>query len=256
MAKSSMLTIAFRRSSALVAGLVAGLAIAGPVYAASESAGPGDHANNDIGDLASLQRGARNYVNYCLGCHAAQYIRYNSLARDLRISEDQLVANLMFTADKPHELMRNAMPASDSARWFGQAPPDLTLIARSKGTDYLYNFLRSFYLDDSKPTGVNNLVLDGASMPHVLWELQGLNRAVQTDDGHGGTTMNLEQVAPGRMTAAEYDGFVRDLVNFLDYAGEPMQMQRQQLGFWVIGFLIVLLLFSYLLKNEIWKDID
>ncbi len=162
----------------------------------------------------------------------------------------------MFSADKPHELMRTAMPADDSARWFGQAPPDLTLIARSKGTDYVYNFLRTFYLDDSKPTGVNNLVLDGASMPHVLWELQGLQRAVSADDGEGQSLLELETVTEGTMTPDEYDQFVRDIVNFLDYTGEPMQLQRQALGFWVIGFLIILLLFSYLLKNEIWKDID
>ncbi len=244
------------RTISAIAGLVAGTLTGLSVHAATDSSAPNDPANNDVSNLASLQRGARNFVNYCQACHSAQYVRYNRLAEDLNITEDQLVTNLMFSADKPHELMRTAMPADDSARWFGQAPPDLTLIARSKGTDYVYNFLRTFYLDDSKPTGVNNLVLDGASMPHVLWELQGLQRAVSADDGEGQSLLELETVTEGTMTPDEYDQFVRDIVNFLDYTGEPMQLQRQALGFWVIGFLIILLLFSYLLKNEIWKDID
>ncbi|MDJ0929275.1 MAG: cytochrome c1 [Gammaproteobacteria bacterium] len=216
---------------------------------------PLDAALNDVGNIASLQRGARNFVNYCMGCHSAQYVRFNRLANDLQITEDQLVNNLMFAAEKPHETMQVAMPADDSARWFGQAPPDLTLIARSRGTDYLYTFLRTFYVDDSKPTGVNNLVLEGASMPHVLWELQGMQRKVVETDEEGHESIRLETVTEGSMSADEYDQFVRDIVNFLDYTGEPMQLERQRLGYWVLAFLLVFGLFSYLLKSEIWKDV-
>ena len=137
-----------------------------------------DPANNDVGNTASLQRGARYFVNYCQGCHSAQYVRYNRLAEDLGLSEDQLMENLMFVGEQPHDTMINSMPYDDSARWFGQAPPDLSLIARSRGTDYLYNFLRTFYVEEGTPTGVNNMVLANTSMPHVLWELQGIQRAV------------------------------------------------------------------------------
>ncbi len=216
---------------------------------------PLDSANNDVGNIASLQRGARNFVNYCLGCHSAQYVRYNRLASDLSISEDQLVNNLMFAAEKPHETMQIAMPAEDAAVWFGQPPPDLTLVSRSRGTDFLYTFLRTFYVDDSKPTGVNNLVLEGASMPHVLWELQGLQRKVVTKDEEDREVVSLEPVTAGTLSPEEYDAFVRDLVNFLDYTGEPMQLERQRLGFWVLLFLLVFGLFAYLLKVEIWKDV-
>ena len=149
------------------------------------------------------------------------------------------------------------MPAEDSARWFGQAPPDLSLIARSRGTDYLYNFLRTFYVEEGTPTGVNNMVLANTSMPHVLWELQGIQRAVFEE--HEGSPepefVGFEAVAPGTLSAEEYDQLVRDIVNFLDYIGEPMQLQRRSLGIKVIAFLLVFLLFAYLLKREIWSDV-
>jgi ubiquinol-cytochrome c reductase cytochrome c1 subunit len=217
------------------------------------------HADNDVGNVASLQRGARNFVNYCMGCHSAKYVRYNRLAEDLGITEDQLVNNLMFAADKPHETMQIAMPEADAQRWFGQVPPDLTLIARSRGADYVYSFLKSFYIDDLKPTGVNNLMLESASMPHVLWELQGLQRAVFEEVEEGNAVhiefKGFEQVTPGTLSAEEYDQFVRDLVNFLDYIGEPIQLERRRLGIWVLAFLLVFGLFAYMLKSEIWKDI-
>ncbi|HLF12636.1 MAG TPA: cytochrome c1, partial [Gammaproteobacteria bacterium] len=137
-----------------------------------------DSANNNIANTASLQRGAKYFVNYCLGCHSAQYVRYNRLAQDLQLTEDQVVQNLMFTGEQPFDTMANAMRPEDSVRWFGITPPDLSLISRSRGTDYLYTFLRSFYEDPSSPTGVDNIVLPGTAMPHVLWELQGTQRAV------------------------------------------------------------------------------
>ncbi len=246
----------FSRALSLTLGVMivsAGVAIPG-LSRASEG-GAMEPANNDIGNIASLQRGARNFVNYCMGCHSAKYVRYNRLAEDLGISEDQLVNNLMFATEKPHETMRIAMPASDAEHWFGQAPPDLTLIARSRGTDYLYNYLRTFYLDDTRPTGVNNLVFPSPSMPHVLWELQGLQRAVVEKDESGHEVVKLEQVSEGTLSPEEYDEFVRDLVNFLAYTGEPVQLERRRLGIWVLVFLLVFGLFAYMLKAEYWKDV-
>ena len=217
-----------------------------------------DPANNNVANTASLQRGAKYFVNYCLGCHSAEYVRYNRLAEDLQLSEDQLVENLMFTGEQPFDTMSIAMAPEDSARWFGITPPDLSLIARSRGTDYLYTFLRSFYIDESSPTGVDNVVLAGTAMPHVLWELQGLQTAVmEPDPEHEGEEhLVLELTTPGSLSEEEYDAVVRDIVNFLDYIGEPMQLERQSLGIRVIAFLLVLLLISYMLKKEIWKDVE
>jgi ubiquinol-cytochrome c reductase cytochrome c1 subunit len=217
-----------------------------------------DHANNNVANTASLQRGAKYYVNYCLGCHSAQYVRYNTLGEDLQLSEDQLLENLMFTGEQPFDTMSIAMDPDDAARWFGIAPPDLSLIARSRGTDYLYTFLRSFYVDESSPTGVDNVVLAGTAMPHVLWELQGIQEAhYEEDPEHAGEEhMVLELRTPGQLSEEEYDEVVRDIVNFLDYIGEPMQLERESLGIRVIAFLLVLLLISYMLKKEIWKDVE
>jgi len=237
----------------LIAAVAVALLIALPAFGASEFRL--EEAGNDVSNIASLQRGARNFVNFCMGCHSAQYVRYNRLAEDLGISDDQMIDNLMFAAEKPQETMTIAMPESDAQRWFGQAPPDLSLVARSRGTDYLYTFLRTFYLEEGSPTGVNNLVLANASMPHVLWELQGEQRLVEETDEAGHKVQRLELVRPGRMSPEEYDQFVKDLVNFLDYVGEPMQLERIRLGGWVIAFLLVFGLFAYLLKVEIWKDI-
>lgn len=216
-------------------------------------------ANNDVSNLASLQRGVRNYVNYCLGCHSAKYVRYNQLARDLGMTEEQVIANLMFGAAKPTETMDIAMRPADAQRWFGQAPPDLSLIARSKGVDYIYSFLRSFYVDPARPSGVNNLTLPNASMPHVLWELQGMQAAVFEEEEHDGQKhivfRKFESASTGTLTPEQYDEFVRDTVNFLDYIAEPMKLKRQNLGVLVITFLLVFGLFAYLLKLEIWKDV-
>ena len=219
-----------------------------------------ERVNIDISNQASLQRGARYFVNYCLGCHSAKYVRYNRLAEDLGLTEDQLVENLMFTGLRPHDTMENAMPPVDASTWFGQAPPDLSLVARSRGTDWIYGFLKSFYVDPSKPTGTNNFVLAGASMPHVLWDLQGIQKAVfhtETDEaGHSHTSFDrFELVTPGRLSPEEYDGVIRDLVTFLSYIGEPVQLKRKSLGIKVILFLVVFLLFAYGLKKEIWKDV-
>jgi ubiquinol-cytochrome c reductase cytochrome c1 subunit len=223
------------------------------------------HADNDVGDVASLQRGARNFVNYCMGCHSAKYIRFSKLRDDLQLSDDQVRQNLMFAAKTSDELMEVAMEPADAERWFGQTPPDLTLIARSRGSDWVYSFLKSFYLDDRAATGTNNLLLPNASMPHVLWELQGQQKAIfHTSEKDGVVTEHFgeptyfeafESVQPGKMSPEEYDQFVRDLVNFLDWAGSPEQLDRQRLGIWVIIFLFVFLIFAYLLKVDIWKDV-
>jgi ubiquinol-cytochrome c reductase cytochrome c1 subunit len=165
----------------------------------------------------------------------------------------------MFSAEKSTETMTVAMREDDARRWFGQAPPDLSLIARSRGADYLFNFLQGFYVDPSRPTGVNNIMLPNTSMPHVLWELQGPQEAVLEEVKHGETTQavfrEFRQLAPGRMSGEEFDRFVRDTVNFLDYVGEPMQLERQRIGLWVLAFLAVFGLLAYLLKQEIWKDV-
>ena len=217
-----------------------------------------DHANNSVDNTASLQRGARLFVNYCLGCHSAQYVRYNRVAEDLQLTENQLIQNLMFTGERPLDTMSIAMNPDDANRWFGTTPPDLSLIARSRGTDYIYTFLRSFYADESSPTGVDNLVLPGTAMPHVLWQLQGIQHAVEEADPEHPDVQHLvlEVETPGSMTEEEYDAAVLDIVNFLDYIGEPMQLERQSLGIKVIVFLLVLLMISNMLKKEIWKDVE
>jgi len=214
----------------------------------------------DISNEAALQRGAKYFVNYCLGCHSAKYVRYNRLALDLGITEEQLVDNLMFTGERPFDTMEIAMPPGDAASWYGRTPPDLSLAARSRGESWIYSFLKSFYLDPQKPTGVNNLVLAGASMPHVLWELQGTQRAVFREelDAQGNPHEvfdRFEMVTPGSLSAEEYDTVLRDLVTFLSYIGEPVQLERRALGVKVIMFLLVFLLFAFLLKKEIWKDV-
>lgn len=219
-----------------------------------------DAANNDLGNVESLQRGAKYFVNYCLACHSLQYVRYNRLAEDLELTEDQVIENLAFTADKPTEMMTIAMSSDDAERWFGVAPPDLSLTARSRGADWIYTYLRSFYVDESRPFGVNNKVLKGSSMPHVLAPLQGYQKAVfemETDaDGKEHEVFKgFEQVSEGRLSAEEYDRVVRDITNFMDYVGEPMQMERRSLGIGVLAFLLVFLLFAYFLKREIWKDV-
>ncbi len=248
----------YRLRRMLAAALAGSLLAAGNV-AASGGGALADHAGVDVSNVASLQRGARNFVNYCMGCHSAQYVRYNRLGQDLGISEKQLVDNLMFAAQKPTETMTIAMRPADAARWFGTAPPDLSLIARNRGADYLFNFLRGFYLDPARPSGVNNVMLPNTAMPHVLAELQGVREAVFAEEGSEGATHTVfhefRTVAPGRLGAEEYDQFVRDIVNFLVYIGEPIQLERQRLGLAVLAFLLVFGILSYLLKKEIWKDV-
>jgi len=226
------------------------------------AAGPGIHldkANIDPTNTQSLQRGARLFVNYCLSCHSASLMRYERMGKDLGISEELVSENLMFTGGKVGELMTVATAPADAKEWFGTVPPDLTVIARSRGVDWLYTYLRSFYRDDSRNVGVNNLAFPDVGMPHVMWELQGWQEPIITTvkdhDGKEVKVVDLELVEPGLMTEKEFDRAIRDLVNFLDYMGEPAKHDRRALGVKVLMFLFVFLVLAYLLKREYWKDV-
>jgi ubiquinol-cytochrome c reductase cytochrome c1 subunit len=216
----------------------------------------------DPHNKASLQNGAKLFVNYCMGCHSLEHQRYNRMARDIGLTEDQVKANLIFTGAKVGDLMKNAMPKIDAKQWFGVVPPDLTLIARSRGVDYLFTYLQTFYLDPTRPFGVNNAVFPNAGMPHVLWELQGWQKPVYEvhkakEKGAQETKVltGFELVQPGSMSPPEFREAMADLVNFLSYAGEPIQLLRQRIGIWVVLFLALACVVFYMLKKEYWKDV-
>ena len=219
-----------------------------------------EKADIDPGNIASLQRGARNFMNYCSGCHSAQYVRFNTIGKRLELSDDQLIKNLMFNADKTFETIRASMKPEDATRWYGKAPPDLSLMARAKGADYIYTFLKSFYIDPSRPTGVNNIALPSTAMPDVLWELQGYQDAVFLEHTVEGVTEkkfeHFEQKIPGKLDKKDYDAFVRDTVNFLAYISEPIRAERRKLGVWVLMYLLVFFIIAYMLKKQIWKDVE
>jgi ubiquinol-cytochrome c reductase cytochrome c1 subunit len=213
-------------------------------------------ADTDISDTASLQAGAKLFVNYCMGCHSANYIRFQRVGKDLGLSDEELQENLMFTGEKVEETMSIAMDSADAKRWFGVTPPDLSVIARARGTDWLYTYFLSFYLDPSRPLGVNNLVFQDVGMPHVLWEQQGWQKLVHTTDEHGHEKAELVLVNEAfKEKAEQYKREVRDLVNFLDYIGEPTKLERHKMGWKVIAFLFIFLIFAYLLKKEYWRDV-
>ena len=244
-----------------LARLAAAAALSFAAAANSATEGwPLDEAGTDVGNLASLQRGARNFVNYCLGCHSLKYMRYSQLAEDLAITEDELQANLMFTGMRIYDPMQSAMSADQGRKWFGNAPPDLSLITRSRGRDYVFTFLRSFYEDPSRPTGVNNAVLPGTAMPHVLAPLQGVQRPrFETRTENGKPVQHLAGLEPGSIAgdlpAAAFDSFVRDTVAFLEYVAEPHKARRMALGVWVILFLLMFAAFAWFLYKEYWKDV-
>ena len=219
-----------------------------------------DKADVDLTNQASLQNGAKLFVNYCLSCHSAAYMRYNRMAKDLGLTEEQVQNNLMFAADKVGETMTIAMPANDAKKWFGTKIPDLTVVARARGEDWLYTYLRTFYLDASRPWGVNNATFKDVGMPHVLWELEGLKQPVYEihKDHEGNETKRIvryEMVQAGKMSETEYDNAVRDLVNFMVYMGEPAKLSRYNIGVWVLLFLALLFVVSYAMKKEFWKDV-
>jgi ubiquinol-cytochrome c reductase cytochrome c1 subunit len=213
-----------------------------------------DKAPVNLTDQESLQRGARMFVNYCLNCHSANVMRYSRL-QDLGLTEEQIKDNLMFAAEKPGETMKVSMAKTDGKAWFGATPPDLSVISRSRGADWLYTYLRSFYRDDSRATGWNNTVFDKVGMPHVMWNLQGEMAPVYKTQGGHEVIERLELVKPSSVTLAQYDAMVGDLVNYLVWMGEPAQVQRKQLGVIVLLFLAVFFVVAYYLKKEFWKDI-
>lgn len=218
-------------------------------------------ANVDLTDKGSLQNGAKLFVNYCMGCHSANFMRFSRIGKDLEISDDLLKENLMFSSEKVGETLSIAMDEAAAETLFGVVPPDLSVVSRSRGDDWLYTYLLSFYVDESRPTGMNNLVFKDVGMPHVMWEMQGLQKAVyKTEVGHDGkehqVIAGLELVNPeDKAKADEYRRNVRDLVNFMAYMGEPAKMQRMELGWKVLGFLLLFFFIAYLLKKEFWRDV-
>ena len=255
----------------MLARALAWLLIAAPLAAATSESVKLDRLPADLSpyDPVSLQRGVQIYVNYCLGCHSAGYMRYNRL-QDLGLTEQQIRDNLIFTGAKVGELMKIAMDPGQSREWFGAPPPDLTVIARSRasgagsGPYWLYSYLRGFYRDPSRPSGWNNTVYPNVAMPHVLWQLQG-EQVLRTEEvsiprGSKGEVEKhevprLALAKPGTMSPADYDRMVGDLVNFLSYMGEPSRQSRIELGIYVLMFLGVLFVLAYLLKKEYWKDV-
>lgn len=226
------------------------------------AAGPAVHLDKapiDLTDKASLQNGARLFQNYCLGCHQMQYQRYSRTFSDLDIPEDVGVANLMFTGEKVGDHITNNMSAKDGEKWFGATPPDLTNVARVRGPDWLYTYLRSFYADPSRPFGVNNEVFPLVGMPHVLQELQGMPyKAYETrlvDGAPKEVYVGLSTDGSGELNAEEYDRAVADLVNYLEYVGEPTKLESRALGMKVMVFLLIFFVLAYLLKKEYWKDV-
>ena len=261
----------------LVLVLLIGFGSTQSTYAAGGHGAVVDHADMNMSDMASLQNGAKLFVNYCLSCHNAAYARYNLVAQDLGIPEEILIENMMFTTDKVGDLMKTAMSEKDAKEWFGVVPPDLTLVSRVRKPDWLYTYLRGFYQDDGTGSGWNNSLFENVAMPHVMYELQGVQRLVgRVDaDDHGTGTAHaadenglttdgnvrivgdamLETVIPGTMTADEFDNAMLDLTAFLTYLAEPAQLKRKTIGVYTLGFLIILMILCYLLKKEYWRDV-
>ncbi|MFE1573179.1 cytochrome c1 [Comamonas odontotermitis] len=236
---------------------------AAPVQA-SEGGVAWDKFKTSTNDTASLQNGAKLFVNYCLSCHSASFMRYNRL-KDIGLTEQQIKDNLLLTTDKVGETMKAAIDPKQAKEWFGANPPDLTLVARSRagsqgtGADYLYTFLRTFYKDDTKATGWNNMAFPSVGMPHVLWELQGVRTPVYEEVEEHGHKVQLfkgwNQVTPGTMSSAEFDKNVGDLVNYLQWMGDPSQNTRIRVGVWVLIFLLGLILITWRLNAAFWKDV-
>lgn len=240
------------------------------LWAAGDSHGHVEESPHNVRDWMSLQRGAKYYVNYCQGCHSLSLMRYNRLAQDTRMTdrdgnilESMVADNLVFNTDKISDKMLTSMKAADGKNWFGKVPPDLSLIARRRGPNWLFTYLKSFYVDEGTTWGVNNAAFDNVGMPHVLAELQGeqtpvYKKVTHVIDGHEHTSEvldHLELTKPGTLSPVEYDKLVADIVNFLVYVGEPVQLERQRVGIWVILFLLVFAGLAYLLKREYWKDV-
>ena len=232
---------------------LAAVSFAGVAHAAEE--GGMEPQNIRVDDIASLQRGSRLFFNYCSGCHSLQFMRYSRIAEDLKLDDKEVQASLIFTGAKIGDKATNQMPPALAASWFGKAPPDLSLEARAKGSDWIYHYLKSFYLDPSRPVGWNNTVFPNVSMPNPLWELQGLQVAVKKGEGGESAIEKLEIKTPGRVSEAQYDQDVRDITAFLTYAGEPAALKRTSMGVWVLLYLAFFTFLAWLLKHEFWKDV-
>jgi len=218
-----------------------------------------ESANIDLHDQASLQRGAKTFIDNCMGCHSLKYMRYNRMAKDLGIDEADLRKNYILGEAKPGDPMAIPMRGEDAEKWFGVAIPDLTLAVRWRGgPDWVYTYLKSFYVDPTRPWGVNNVVFPSVGMPHVLQSLQGVQEPVMAEhhgEGAAATVTGVKLVQPGKLSAEQYDALVRDLTNFMTYASEPMKLERQRLGWYVLGFLAIFFVIAYMLKKEYWKDV-
>ena len=250
-----------RYTQLLLAILVVVLLLSATTNAYAVSQGyPLQSIEVDIHNRNTLQRGAKYFVNYCLSCHSSRYARYKWVGRDLGLTEEMVKKDFIFTDSKIGDLMVVSMPAAGAQQWFGAVPPDLTLVSRARGKDWLYTYLKAFYVDDTRPMGVNNAIFQHVSMPHVLWDLQGWQKPVyQTITDENGNDRKIiadfELIEPGLLSAEEYDRVVRDIVTFLSYLAEPAKLDRQRVGIWVILFLLGLLAVVYLLKQEYWKDV-
>jgi ubiquinol-cytochrome c reductase cytochrome c1 subunit len=247
---------ALRLLQTTVAAMALGLLLATPAMA-SEEGGHMPQAGTDLGDQASLQRGAKLFMNYCSGCHSRQYLRYSRIGEDLGLSEEDVQQNLNFSGGKLGEQIHVALTEAEGTQFFGKMPPDLSVIARVRGSDWIFNYLKSFYLDESRPLGWNNTVFPNASMPNPLWEQQGLQHAEYGEPDAGGDrpVEKLMLAQPGTQTPAQFDQTVRDITAFLEYAGEPAALKRQSLGVWVVLFLAFLTFLAWLLKMEYWRDV-
>ena len=239
-----------RRLAVMIA---ASLLVISLTSAASEEGGYIEHSGANTRDIAAVQSGAKLFVNYCLSCHSAKYMRYNRLAEDLGLSEDMVMENLVFANAKIGDTMDIAMKPKDAEKWFGKTPPDLSLAARSRGVDWVYSYLKGFYRDDTGRW--NNLLLPNAAMPHVLWQLQGIQEPEFHTVGGEDVIEKLVLVEPGQLTPEEYDNTVRDLVTFLDYLSEPSKLKRKSVGIWVMLYLAFFAFLTYLLKVEYWRDV-
>lgn len=238
------------------------LFLAGLLISVSAQAAGGyenlEHAATQVTNQAMLQRGAALYMNYCAGCHSLKYVRYSRLARDLGLTEEQVMENLVFNDAKFGDTIQTAVGYEDGSAFFGKAPPDLTLVARSRGVDWIYTYMKSFYRDPTAIAGWNNTVLTNASMPHVLWELQGVQEArfgEPAEPGGEPVVEQLELVEAGLLTPSQYDSALRDLASFLEYTAEPAVLKRRAMGVWVLAFLSLFTLLAWLLKQEYWKDV-
>lgn len=241
-----------RHAVAIAAGLLVSFS------ALAATGGPVQQSGTDLGDRASLQRGAQLYMNYCSACHSLKYMRYSRMAEDLGLSEEEVMANLNFTGAKFGEQIQVSMPAAGAEKWFGKAPPDLSVISRVRGSDWIYTYLKSFYLDESRPLGWNNTLYPNASMPNPLWEMQGLQRPIQgkKDPVTGEATVErLEIATPGSQDGQAFAQTARDITAFLEYVGEPAALKRQNMGVWVILFLAFFTFLAWLLKTEYWRDV-